>query len=323
MRVERGIEFSTDRPVSEIATLGERAEAAGFDTLLASSHYNNRDPVAALTALAAATEEPTLGPAAANPYDTHPARLASQVATLQEHSGGRALLGVGAGDKPTLRNLGVERERPLRRVLETVRVARKLWAGERVTHDGTFVCEDAGLNYGVEPVPAYVGAQGPDMLRMAGKHADGVLVNASHPDDVAWARERIAEGETERVRGNEIDVAVYASVSVAPDADAARAAARPVVAFIAAGAPERVLARHGVEKERAETVGERIRAGDISGAAAAVSEPMLDAFSISGTPADVKAGVEAILETADGVVAAAPLGPDEAAAIELIGEVLG
>jgi len=322
MRVERGIEFSTDREISELVDLGERAEAAGFDALLASSHYNNRDPVAALTALAEATEAPNLGPAAANPYDTHPARLASQVATVQEYSGGRALFGVGAGDKSTLRNLGVERERPLRRVLETVQVTRKLHAGERATHHGTFDCEDAGLNYEVDPVPAYVGAQGPDMLRMAGKHADGVLVNASHPDDVRWSRERIAEGERERVREDPVDVAVYASVSVAEDGDAARAAARPVVAFIAAGAPGAVLDRHGLSRERAERVGERISAGDISGAAGAVSEGMIDAFCLAGTPEEIEPGVEAILDAADGIVAAAPLGPDERAAIELIPRVL-
>jgi len=108
-------------------------------------------------------------------------KLASQVATLDEVSGGRAVLGVGAGDASTLRNLGFERDRPLRRVLETFKVAQDLWAGERVDHDGTFVARDAGLNYEVGEVPVYVGAQGPHMLRMAGKHADGVLVNASHP----------------------------------------------------------------------------------------------------------------------------------------------
>lgn len=323
MRVERGIEFSTDRPVDEITELGERAEAAGFDALLASSHYNNRDPVAALTALAEATDTPYLGPAAANPYDTHPVRLASQVATLQEHSDGRALFGIGAGDKSTLRNLSIERERPLRRVLETVRAARKLHAGERVTHHGTFDCEDAGLNYDVEDVPAYVGAQGPDMLRMAGKHADGVLVNASHPDDVRWSRERIAEGERDRVRGDDIDVVVYASVSVAEDGAAARAAARPVVAFIAAGAPAPVLDRHGLSRERAARVGERISAGDISGAAGEVSEGMINAFCLAGTPEEIEPGVDAILDAADGIVAAAPLGPDERAAIELIPRVLG
>jgi 5,10-methylenetetrahydromethanopterin reductase len=322
MRVERGVELSTDRPVAEIAALGERAEAAGFDGVFASCHYNNRDPVLALGRLAAVTDEVRLGPAAANPYDTHPARLASQVATLAEVSDGRAVCGLGAGDRSTLRNLGFERERPLRRVLETTRVARALWRGERVTHDGTFVCEDAGLNYAPGEVPVYVGAQGPGMLRMAGEHADGALVNAAHPRDVAWARERVAEGEADRTREPAVDVAVYASVSVAEDRAAARRAARPVVAFIAAGAPERALDRHDLDRERARRVGAAIEAGDFDGAAAAVSDAMLDAFCAAGTPAEVETRLSDLLAHADGVVAAAPLGPDEAEALDLLAAVL-
>lgn len=322
MRVERGVELSTDRPVAGIASLGERAEATGFDSVFVSCHYNNRDPFLALGRLAAVTDAASLGPAAANPYDIHPARLASQVATLEEVSGGRAVCGLGAGDRSTLRNLGIERERPLCRVLETTRVSRALWRGERVTHEGTFTCRDAGLNYAAGEVPVYVGAQGPQMLRMAGKHADGVLVNAAHPRDVAWARERVAEGEAERVREGGVDVAVYASVSVAEDGEAARAAARPVVAFVAAGAPKRALDRHDLDRERARRVGAAIEAGDFSEAAAAVSESMLEAFCAAGTPAEVDARLDDLLAHADGIVAAAPLGPDEGRAIDLLAAAL-
>jgi 5,10-methylenetetrahydromethanopterin reductase len=322
MRIERGVELSTDRPVDAVVSLGERAEAAGFDSVFASSHYNNRDPFLALGRLAAVTDAASLGPAAANPYDVHPARLASQVATLEEVSGGRAVCGLGAGDRSTLRNLGVERERPLRRVLETTRVSRILWRGERVTHQGTFVCEDAGLNYAPGKVPVYVGAQGPEMLRMAGKHADGVLVNAAHPREVAWARERIADGEADRVREEDVDVAAYVSVSVAEDGAAARQAARPVVAFVAAGAPERALARHDIDRERARRVGAAIEAGDFSAAGAAVSDAMLEAFCAAGTPAEIEARVDDLLAHADGIVAAAPLGPDEARAIDLLAAAL-
>ena len=249
----RGIELTPEIPVVRVAELGATAEDAGFDAVFASSHYNNRDPFVALSRVAAATDDVLVGPGVANPYETHPVKLASQVATLDEASGGRAVCGLGAGDRSTLRNLGVERDRPLRRVLETMQVARRLWAGERVDHDGTFVSRDAGLNYEVGEIPVYVGAQGPQMLRMSAAHADGVLVNASHPTDVAWAAERIAEGLDDRpTERGAFDGAVFASVSVAEDADAAREAARPPVAFIAAGAARPVLERHGLDAARAE-----------------------------------------------------------------------
>ena len=321
----RGIELTPEAPVADVVELGRRAADVGFDVAFASCHYNNRDPFPVLDRLASATEDLRVGTGVANPYETHPVTLASRLATLQESSGGRAIFGVGAGDRSTLSNLGVERDRPLRRVLETIRVARALWAGERVDHDGTFVARDAGLNYSVDPLPVYVGAQGPDMLRMAGKYADGVLVNAAHPLDVARAAERVREGaaerdETVRVVSGTPDVTVYASVSVAEDTDAAREAARPPVAFIAAGAPPETLARHGLDAELAARLSDRIGAGRFSEAFEAVSEPMLDAFCIAGTPASVAARFDALAEHADGVVAGSPLGPERGDAVTLLAD---
>ncbi|MFC7176185.1 5,10-methylenetetrahydromethanopterin reductase [Halosegnis marinus] len=240
-----GIELTPEHPVARVGELGARAEAAGFDTVFCSSHYNNRDPFVALDRVATATEEVRVGPGVANPYDTHPVALAGKVATLDEASGGRAVFGIGPGDPSTLRNLGVERERGLSATLQCFKDAQALWRGERVTRDGVHTAESAGLNF--EPpqgdaIPVLVGGEGPHMCRMAGKHADGLLFNGSHPDDLAWARDRVEEGKSERPdeRGA-FTLAAYASVSVAEDAEAAREAARPPVAFIASGAAPPVL----------------------------------------------------------------------------------
>ncbi|AHG02703.1 5,10-methylenetetrahydrofolate reductase [Halobacterium sp. DL1] len=314
----RGIELTPEVPVTDVAALGERAERAGFDAVFASCHYNNRDPFVALDRVAAATDDVLVGPGVANPYETHPVKLASQVATLDEVSGGRAVLGVGAGDASTLRNLGFERDRPLRRVLETFKVAQDLWAGERVDHDGTFVARDAGLNYEVGEVPVYVGAQGPHMLRMAGKHADGVLVNASHPRDLAWSADRVAEGVEDRVAPGDVDVAAFASVSVAEDAEKALAAARPPVAFIAAGAAPPVLDRHGIDRERASEIGEQIESGEFSRAFELVTDGMLEAFCLAGDPKDVAEQLSAVTDHVDSVVAGSPLGPDRETAVGLL-----
>lgn len=319
----RGIELTPELPVAELAELGAIAEDAGFDVSFVSCHYNNRDAFAALTRLATATTDVRLGPGVANPYECHPVSLASRAATLQEFSGGRAVFGIGAGDASTLANLGIDRVRPLTRIRETIGVARQLWAGERVDHDGAFVARDAGLNYTVEPLPVYVGAQGPRMLRLAGEIADGVLVNGSHPRDLAWAAERVHEGLAERPseRGD-VEVVAYASVSVAEDAALARKAARPPVAYIAAGAPEAVLDRHGLDADRAARIGEQLGAGAFEEAFATVSEAMLDAFAVTGTPRDIAERFEALLGPADAVVAGSPLGPDRRDAIGLIARAL-
>ena len=318
-----GIELTPEHPVAELGALGARAEGAGFDSAFVSHHYNNRDEFLALAEIARRTDDLALGPGVVNPYETHPVALASRMATLDELADGRGLLGLGAGDRTTLANLGIDRDRPLRRVLETMRVARRLWYGERVDHDGTFVADDAGLNYDAGRIPVYVGAQGPDMLRMAAKYADGILFNGSHPRDVEWAAERVAEGRAARPGSEEddeeADFVVYASVSLARDREAARAAARPPVAFIAAGAPEAVLERHGIDREVAAAVGEHVAAGEFTAAFEAVTEPMLEAFCVAGTPETVADRLAAVAAPADGVVVGSPLGPDLEAAIDLAG----
>ncbi|WP_458206869.1 5,10-methylenetetrahydromethanopterin reductase [Haladaptatus sp. NG-SE-30] len=313
-----GIELTPEHPIDELVALSERAENEGFDTLFASSHYNNRDPFVVLSQVAQTTEDIRLGPGVVNPYETHPVTLASRVATIDEASDGRGVCGFGAGDRSTLRNLGIDRDRPLRRVLETMKVSKRLWAGERVTHDGTFTVRDAGLNYSAGEIPVYVGAQGPHMLRMSAKHADGALVNASHPRDFEWAAERIAEGLDERPdeRGD-FDFAAYACVSVAEDGDEAREAARPPVAFIAGGAAKPVLDRHGLDHERAEGIGETIESGDFSDAFEQVTPEMIDAFAIAGTSESVADRISRVLDYADSFVAGSPLGPDREKAISL------
>jgi 5,10-methylenetetrahydromethanopterin reductase len=317
-----GIELTPEHPTERLVELGVEAEQAGFDTVFASHHYNNRDPFAALTLLAERTEEVRLGPGVTNPYETHPVTLASRVATLDELSDGRAVFGIGPGDPSTLENLGLGDQRGLRSVLESFQIGRRLWNGERVEHDGTFRARDAGLNYEVGEIPVYVGGEGPEMCRMAAKHADGLLFNGSHPDDLAWASARVEEGLDERsAERGDFDFAAYASVSIAEDGEAAREAARPPVAFIAAGAPPPVLDRHDIDAERATEIGDAISAGEFSAAFDRVSEAMIDAFCIAGAPDTVESGLRAVAEHADSIVISSPLGPDVEEAIRLAGAV--
>lgn len=318
----RAIELTPEYPTERLVEFGIEAEQVGFDTVFASHHYNNRDPFAALTLLADRTEAVRLGPGVTNPYETHPVTLASRMATLDELSDGRAVFGVGPGDPSTLKNLGLGNERGLRSVLESFRVARRLWNGERIDHDDTFTARDASLNYEVGEIPVYVGGEGPEMCRMAAKHANGLLFNGAHPDDLAWASERVDEGLEERpAEYDEFDFAVYASVSIAEDGPAAREAARPPVAFIAAGAPTPVLERHDLDTERAATIGEAISNGEFSTAFDRVSASMIDAFCIAGTPETVESQLRAVMDYADSIVISSPLGPDVEAAIRLAGAV--
>ncbi|WP_312909918.1 5,10-methylenetetrahydromethanopterin reductase [Natronosalvus caseinilyticus] len=312
-----GIELTPEHPPDRIADLAAIAETEGFDVAFSSSHYFNRDPFVSLSRMAERTDSIALGPGVVNPFQDHPVTLAARMATIDEVSGGRAVYGIGAGDRSALSNLGFEHDRPLRRVLEAFTVARDLWAGETVTHDGTFTAQDASLNLEPTEIPVYVGAQGPHMLRMSAKHADGVLVNASHPRDLEWAANQVEIGLADRPddRGP-FEALAFSSVSVADEEVAAREAARPPVAFIAGGAAPPVIERHGLDEAAVETVGGHLEAGDLSAAFEAVTPAMIDAFAVAGTPETVADRFEAILEFVDGIVVGSPLGPDLEVAVE-------
>ena len=307
------VELVAEEPVDKLVSLARVAEDAGYGGVWVTDHYNNRNPFVALTAIAGATGRVQVGPGITNPYYAHPAYTANAVATLDEYSNGRARLGVGPGDPNTLAALEIERESPLYDVLDAVKLTRSLLAGERVTEDG--LAKDAKLNYDTEPVPVYVGAQGPNMLRMAADHGDGILINASHPDDFEWSLEQIGDTDAE--------IVAYTSFSVSEDHDAAKKAARQPVAFVASASPPPVLERHGVDAELADEIGGHVERGEFSEAFGKVSDAMLDAFAVYGTPAECAERVDALYETGvDTVVVGSPLGPEPADAIRVASEIV-
>ena len=307
------VELVADQPVKETVGLAHIAEEEGFDGVWVTDHYNNRNPFVALTAIAGATEEVQIGPGITNPYYAHPAYTANAVATLDEYSDGRARLGLGPGDPNTLAALEIERDSPLYEVLDAVNLTRALLSGEKVTEEG--LAKDAKLNYETRVVPVYIGAQGPNMLRMAADHGDGILINASHPDDFVWSLEQIDETDAE--------IVAYTSFSVSEDREAAKKGARQPVAFVASASPPPVLERHGIDTELADEIGGHVERGEFSTAFGKVSDAMLDAFSVWGTPEECAERIDALYETGvDTVVVGSPLGPEPEDAIRIASELV-
>ena len=146
-----------------------------------------------LTALAEATRRITLGPLVLNTGLRHPGLLANMAATLQQVSGGRLLLGIGAGATPSMayareqEALGMEvagdRVRA-ERVAETAQVLRRLWSGDASSFAGSQFRLDRPSGYlrPDPPPPIIVGGFGPRMAAIAGRHADGFNTQAMHPD---------------------------------------------------------------------------------------------------------------------------------------------
>jgi 5,10-methylenetetrahydromethanopterin reductase len=321
MSMKFGIEFVPNNPIDQVTKWASLAEQKKFDYIWVTDHFNNRNTYVTLTSIALKTSSVRIGPGVTNPYLINPAWTASAMASLNEVSKGRAVLGIGAGDKTTISYLGLEQKSPVSALAECVNIIKGLLKGEDVKLLGkVFNVAGARLNYQPDYVPIYLGVQGPKMLRLAAQISDGVLINASHPLDISLAVKEIRSGLEETSKSSNFDIAAYTSFSVSSDPVEAVKLARPVVAFIAAATPDLVLERHGISPERVQPIKTALASGQFKEAFKAVSEDLLEAFSITGTPSQCTEKVASILkEGVSQLVIGSPIGADKAKTIELIG----
>ncbi len=322
--VKFGIEFVPSEPYWKTTFYAIQAEKRGFDYLWITDHFNNRNVHVTLTAAALHTEKIRLGPGVTNPYLINPVVTAQAVASLNEIAPGRLVLGIGAGDKTTLKSTGLEMRKPLTAVKECVEIVRRMIDEKSVTFEGeVFKTSDAKFFFKPRTrIPVYVGAQGPKMLELAGRIGDGVLINAGHPKDVDYAVGRVRKGiEQAGKRLTDVDVAAYTSFSIHKDLQKAREAAVPVVAFVAAGSPDVVLERHDIDREKAEKIGKALKAGKWGEAFGLVSSRMIEAFSVCGTPEMCIERITQLLKSGiSQFVVGSPIGPNIRKAIDLISD---
>jgi 5,10-methylenetetrahydromethanopterin reductase len=314
--VKFGIEFVPKEAYWKTVYYAVQSEKRGFDNLWITDHYNNRNVYVTLTATAIYTKKIVFGPGVTNPYLVNPVMTAQSLASLDEMSPGRVVLGMGAGDITTLASTGVEATKQLSAVVDAITIFKAMLEGKSVTYKGKFNFKPRGQ------IPVYIGAQGPKMLATAGKIGDGVLINASHPKDIDYAVGQIKNGVSEAGKNmSDVDVTAYTSFSVHKQPEKAMQAASPVVAFIVAGSPNVILERHGMDLAKADKIRGALKKGDFGGAFGSVSPEMMEAFSICGTPDVCIQKITRLLKAGiTQFVVGSPIGPNVRQSIDLISE---
>lgn len=198
-----GMSFHRHFDPAAVTDFARRLEDGGADEiwLIEDCFYTTAPPLAA--AALAVTDRLAIGlgilPAVAR---TAPI-TAMEIATLAGIAPGRVIAGIGHGVQSWMAQMGAATSSPLTTLDEVVTAVRQLLAGETVTTRGRHVNLDAvALAAPPSPVPAVVaGVRGPKSLAHAGRHADGVLLDAPCPAAyVRWARQQCAAGETFQLR---------------------------------------------------------------------------------------------------------------------------
>jgi alkanesulfonate monooxygenase SsuD/methylene tetrahydromethanopterin reductase-like flavin-dependent oxidoreductase (luciferase family) len=186
---------------TEMRAAALTVEEAGFDGLWTWDHLRDHarpegpgvpEVWTVLAALAEVTRRVTLGPLVLNVGTRHPGLVANMAATVQQISGGRLLLGLGAGGsrrtpyvaEQEALGIPIEPDAVRRtRVTEAIAVMRRLWSGDPASLAGTHyrITAPSGYLRAEPPPPVVVGGFGPRMAALAGQHADGFNTQASHP----------------------------------------------------------------------------------------------------------------------------------------------
>ncbi len=189
--------ISSENGFARLREAARICEDAGMDSFWVADQRWMRDVYVSLTDIAARTERLLVGTRVTDPYVRHPGLTAVAIASLDEASGGRAVMGIGAGGSG-FAQMGLGRPRPAIAVREAIEVIRRLWSGEEFEFHGRVVNWNRGrLEFRCRPdIPVAIAARGPMLLELAGVVAEAAIVASGvSPGGIAWARERIARGE--------------------------------------------------------------------------------------------------------------------------------
>lgn len=165
------------------------AEKMGFEAVWQAESRLVRDAIVPMAAYAAVTNRIKVGSGVINNWTRNIGLLAATFLTLDDLARDRIICGIGAWWDPLAKNVGINRQKPLIAMKETVQILKRLLAMERVTFHGEFLHVD-GIELDVvhgrkEPrhVPVYIGATGDMMMEMTGEIAEGVVLNYCVPPE--------------------------------------------------------------------------------------------------------------------------------------------
>lgn len=283
-----------------------------------------RDCYTFMTLMAVHTKKLKLGFAIESEYLRHPIVHANSTAVLDEVSNGRAVLGIGPGDKHALQVVGENRPHPLVHIKESVHIIRKLLEGEAVTFEGEFFHIN-GFKLDNPPkhkVPIYVGARGPKMLELAGQIGDGVVLDFVHPKDIGWAMGLVKKGAEKVGRDIEqIDIVPYVNTGLSNDAKAAKNASKFLATMTGATQYDFLYKRHGIDVEKdVMPIRKLLEKGKFFEASQICPDILLDTYTSWGTPEKVLEDYKKIEKLGIKHAIFFAMGPDVPVALKLFAE---
>lgn len=320
-----GLAIIPNDPPNEFIRMVRMAEDLGFDYIwVCDSSLHGRDVYPYLTLCAQNTRHARIGVNVTNPFSRHPAVTANAIATVDEISGGRTILGVGTGDRPQA-ELGFRPAR-IEEMREWIALVRRLFSGEVVTHEGQhWRLKNAQLKCGWRrEIPIQIAASGPRILELAGAVADGVIARVGlAADGIEFALDSLRVGAAGAGRSlDELDVGLLANCVIYNDRARAIAEARLDTAWYLKTSVKLAQAV-GVSADALEAVQRAYSGGHLDQAheaAKQVPEEITQKFVLAGTPSEAREQLRQIGEIGIRRFEIFTLGPDARHIVRSFGE---
>ncbi len=283
------IPYWNDITKDEIIGFAQLAEGLGYDSIWVPEMWG-RVAFSILSVIALNTKRIKLGTGIVSVYSRTPAIIAQTVATLDEISGGRFILGLGTSGPVVIENWhGVRFDRPLQRTREYVEIIRMIITGQRVNYEGEiFKLKNFSLQFKPlrEVVPIYIASIGPKNVTLTGEIADGwipFLVPIKHYQQ---AEDYLRAGADKAGREiDDINVCPYIPALVSDDEDTSRRLIKEYVAYYVGAMGtyySQLISRYGFEEE-ADSIIKSWKKGSKEDAINGVSESLLNSVAVSGS----------------------------------------
>ena len=311
-----GLCFDGFYSIHEMIELARLADEIGMESIWMSDHLCFRDSLTTAMALLASTRNIKVAPAPMSPYSRSVIISAMSIATLDEFAPGRVIASPGTGNAAALKEAGIESPHPLQIMREYVEVLRRLLRGETVQYQGKMIHMN-GAKMGFVPeaaIPMYITAVRSRMLQLAGEIGEGVLLSAGcAPGYIQKCLSDIGRGAEKGGKHlHDVDVAGFVTASVADDPREAIEANKMFLAYIFRNTHHAENIRLGGAKVDQQAVAAAVAKRDWETAKKHISDEVVFAHSVAGTPAECRRQIERFTQGGLTLPIVLPMGTQEA-----------
>jgi 5,10-methylenetetrahydromethanopterin reductase len=296
--VKFGVGILGTNDVWDLVGTAKAIEELEYDNIWIPDERFYREAYVKLALCALNTERVKLGTGVTDPYSRHPALTAVAIATVDEVSGGRTILGMGAGASG-FETLCIERRKPALAIREAVKVIRDLLKGKEVSYDGQIVkVRRAKLNFEAKHnIPIYIAGRGPKILKLAGEVADGAIIGGLiSREGLKYAFKQVEKGVKKSARHREaVDIVSWSTLAMSDRGDEAKKLLKPMVVTIMR-ISEPILDSIGIEENVSKPILHEYNRAYASGltkheaelkATKFVSNELVNKFAFAGSPDEI------------------------------------